>query len=246
MTSGDILIRAENLEYAYSSRIWGFRRLNYPVLKGLNVEIRRGETLGVMGRNGCGKSSLLRILNRVIAPTGGQLWYDQNVSSILLTLGLGFDNNLSGRDNAILSVMLQGGTRQEAREVIEDIKEFSELGDFFERPVKTYSSGMRSRLGFSTAMRTDVELLLIDETLAVGDRQFRRKAEKAMMDKINGEQTVVFVSHNAGQVSKVCSRALWLEDGVIQAEGETKEVGKKYKAFMDKISKSKGPSAWAS
>src|SRR5690625_7445988 len=103
--------------------------------------------------------------------------------------------------------MIQGGTRQEVREVIEDIKEFSELGDFFELPVKTYSSGMRSRLGFSTAMRTDVDLLLIDETLAVGDRQFRRKAEKAMMEKINSEQTVVAVSHSASQVSTGWSRA---------------------------------------
>lgn len=246
MTSGDMLLTADNLEYAYSSRIWGFKRLNYPVLKGLNFQIRRGETLGIMGRNGCGKSSLLRILNGVIAPTGGKLIYDKRISSILLTLGLGFDTNLSGRDNAILSVMLQGGTRKEAGALIEDIKEFSELGEFFERPVKTYSSGMRSRLGFSTAMKTEVDLLLIDETLAVGDRQFKKKAEKAMMEKINSEQTVVFVSHSGSQVSKVCSRALWLEEGVIQAEGDTREVAKQYKKFMDKISKSRGKSAWAS
>lgn len=246
MTSGDMLLTADNIEYAYSSRIWGFKRLNYPVLKGLNFQIRRGETLGIMGRNGCGKSSLLRILNGVIAPTGGQLIYDKRISSILLTLGLGFDTNLSGRDNAILSVMLQGGTRKEAGALIEDIKQFSELGEFFERPVKTYSSGMRSRLGFSTAMKTEVDLLLIDETLAVGDRQFKKKAEKAMMEKINSEQTVVFVSHSGSQVSKVCSRALWLEEGVIRAEGDTREVAKQYKKFMDKISKSRGASAWVS
>lgn len=246
MTAGDALIKANNVEYGYKSRVWGFRRMEYRVLKGLNFDIRRGETLGVMGRNGCGKSSLLRILNGVVSPTGGKLVHDPRISRLLLTLGLGFDNNLSGRDNAVLSVMLQGRSRKEAQDVLEEIKEFSELGDFFEHPVKTYSSGMRSRLGFSTAMKTEVDLLLIDETLAVGDRQFRKKAEKAMMEKINSDQTVVFVSHSGDQVNKVCSRALWLEDGVIQAEGDTREVAAEYKKFMDSVAKDGGKSAWAS
>lgn len=246
MTSGDILIKAEDLEYGYSSRLWGLKRLNYPVLKGLNFNVYRGETLGIMGRNGCGKSSLLRILNGVVAPTGGKLIHEKGITRILLTLGLGFDSSLSGRDNALLSVMLQGASRKKAESLLEDIKEFSELGDFFEHPVKTYSSGMKSRLGFSTAMKTEVDLLLIDETLAVGDRQFSKKAEKAMMEKINSDQTVVFVSHSGAQVNKVCSRGLWLEGGVIQAEGDTREVAKEYTKFMDSVRKSGGKSAWAS
>jgi len=246
MTTGDILLKAEDLRFSYYSRIWGFKRLDFPVLKGLDFEVRRGETLGILGRNGCGKSSLLRILNGVIAPTSGSLYQPEGISRILLTLGLGFDKDLSGRDNAMLSAMLQGYDRERARASLEDIKEFSELGEFFERPVKTYSSGMKSRLGFSTAMKTEVDLLLIDETLSVGDQHFSKKAEKAMMEKVNSEQTVIFVSHSGPQVNKVCSRALWLEDGVIRAEGETREVSRQYKQFMNAMDKHGGKLAWES
>ncbi|WP_111640781.1 ABC transporter ATP-binding protein [Marinimicrobium alkaliphilum] len=243
--NSEILLSARSMEFSYRSRIWGFRRFEYKVLKGLTFDIRRGETLGIMGRNGCGKSSLLRILNGVVAPTGGELVTSERISRILLTLGMGFDQSLSGRDNAMLSAMLQGYDRQAAREALESIKEFSELGDFFERPVKTYSSGMRSRLGFATAMKTDVDLLLIDETLSVGDQHFKRKAEKAMMEKVSSNQTVVFVSHSGKQVEKVCSRALWLEDGLIMAEGDTREVSREYRRFMDKLDESGGDVAWA-
>lgn len=244
MTQGDVLLSAKNLRFSYASRMWGFKRFEYPVLKGLNFEVRRGETLGIMGRNGCGKSTLLLILNGIVAPTSGTLAHNPRITRILLTLGLGFDKDLTGRDNSMLSAMLQGYSRKRARDCLEDIKEFSELGDFFERPVKTYSSGMRSRLGFSTAIKTEVDLLLIDETLSVGDQHFNHKAEKAMMDKINSEQTVIFVSHSGGQVNKVCSRALWLEDGVIEAEGDTKDVAHEYKKFMDRLDSEGGKLAW--
>lgn len=244
MTTGDILLSVEDVEYGYNSRVWGFKRVSIPVLKDVTFEVRRGETLGIMGRNGCGKSSLLRILNGVVAPTKGKVTHPKHISRILLTLGMGFDKELSGRDNALLAAMLQGYTKKQAQQSIEGIKEFSELGQFFERPVRTYSSGMRARLGFSTALLTEVDLLMIDETLSVGDQQFNKKAEKAMMEKINSEQTVVFVSHSGAQVNKVCSRALWLEDGVIKAEGDTHEVAKEYKHFMNTLSKKGGKSAW--
>lgn len=244
MSEGDTLLKAVDMEYAYYTRIKGFKRFAHKVLKGLNFDVYRGETLGIMGRNGCGKSSLLRILNGVVDPTAGSLEAEEGITRILLTLGLGFDNNLTGRDNAMLSAMLQGYDRARARESLEGIKEFSELGDFFERPVKTYSSGMRSRLGFSTAMKTEVDLLLIDETLSVGDQSFNKKAEKAMMEKIHSDQTVIYVSHSGGSVKKVCTRALWLEDGAIQAEGDTKSVAAEYKRFMDKLNKKGGKSAW--
>ena len=244
MTSGDVLIKAKDLQFAYTGRLWGFKTLYFPVLNGLNFNVYRGETLGIVGRNGCGKSTLLLILNGVVAPTGGDLEHDKRITRILLTLGLGFDKELTGRDNALLSAMLQGYSRKEAAAALEGIKEFSELGEFFERPVKTYSSGMRSRLGFSTAMKTEVDLLLIDETLSVGDQNFSQKAEKAMMEKINSDQTVIFVSHSGKQVNKVCSRAIWIEDGAIHAEGDTAEVAKKYKTFMDNLSMHGGKNAW--
>jgi len=246
MSHEEVLLSAKDLEFGYYSRVRGFKRFSYPVLKGMTFDVKRGETLGIVGRNGCGKSSLLRILNGVIAPTGGALIEQKGITRILLTLGLGFDVNLTGRDNAMLSAMLQGYSRARAKESLEEIKEFSELGEFFERPVKTYSSGMRSRLGFSTAMKTDVDLLLIDEILSVGDQNFSRKAEKAMMEKINSDNTVIFVSHSGKQVNKVCSRAIWLEEGQIKAEGATREVAQEYKKFMDSISRKGGKSAWAS
>jgi lipopolysaccharide transport system ATP-binding protein len=244
MTDTSVLLSVKDIEFGYRSRMWGFKRFEYPVLKGVSFDIQRGETLGVVGRNGCGKSSLLRILNGVIAPLRGSVQHPRDITRILLTLGLGFDNNLSGRDNAMLSAMLQGYSREEAKAALESIKEFSELGDFFERPVKTYSSGMRSRLGFSTAMKTRVDLLLIDETLSVGDQHFRNKAEKAMMEKIRSDQTVVFVSHSGEQIRKVCTRAIWLEQGVIQAEGDSHTVSNEYKKFMDKLDKQGGDVAW--
>ena len=146
----------------------------------------------------------------------------------LLTLGLGFKPDLSGRDNALLSAMLQGSSRQQATSFLNDIKEFSELGDSFTEPVKNYSAGMRSRLAFTTALMTHVDVLLIDEILSVGDAHFRGKALTAMQSRITGKQTVVFVSHMADQVEKMCDRVIWLENGHIAAEGDPGEVTSAY------------------
>ncbi len=228
----EFLLSLRDVGLTYRSRVWGFKRFEYQALKGLSFDIRHGETLGVLGRNGCGKSTLLRILGGIIDPTDGQVLCEPGASRMLLSLGLGFNPDLSGRDNAVLSSMLQGHSKKEALAALPAIHKFSELGAFFDRQVKTYSSGMKARLGFSTAINIDVDLLLIDETLSVGDSHFKHKAQKAMMDKINSEQTVVFVSHSADQIDKVCSRAVWIEEGVIKAEGDTKSVSQEYEAFM--------------
>jgi lipopolysaccharide transport system ATP-binding protein len=140
--------------------------------------------------------------------------------------------DLSGRDNALLSLMLQGTSKKEAQEMLTEIKEFSELDDYFDLPVRTYSAGMRSRLGFSAAITASTDLLLIDETLSVGDIGFRIKAESVMMEKLHGNQTIVFVSHDAQQVVNLCQNAIWLDHGSIQASGEPKEVANEYRAFM--------------
>ena len=165
----------------------------------------------------------------ILAPTSGSVRMQPGKTASLLTLGLGFKGNLSGRDNALLSAMLQGATRKQAAAYLEDIKSFSELGDSFEEPVQTYSAGMRARLGFTTAVLTHVDILLIDEVLSVGDAHFKQKALRAMRERITGEQTVVFVSHSEGQIKELCTRVIWLDDGKIKMEGETEQVMQSYR-----------------
>jgi lipopolysaccharide transport system ATP-binding protein len=158
--------------------------------------------------------------------------HQDKLTRALLTLGLGFKPQLSGRDNALLGCMLQGASRREARAMLHTIQEFSELEEFFDQPVKTYSSGMRARLGFATAMTIEVDLLLIDETLSVGDASFNEKAEKAMMQKIERDQTVIFVSHNSQQVQRLCKRAIWLEAGEVREHGLANDIAVAYQQFM--------------
>lgn len=228
-------IKAEDLSLSYQiGRPWSTKQSN-KVLNNLSFEIKRGETFGVMGKNGCGKSSLLRILSGVIGQDSGTLTFRNIQSKALLTIGLGFNMDLSGRDNALLSLMLQGTSKKRALEMLSKIKEFAELEEYFELPVRTYSAGMRARLGFSTAITANTDLLLIDETLSVGDAGFRKKAESVMKEKLHGNQTIVFVSHNAQQVVNLCQNAIWLDHGSIQASGDPKEVANEYKAFMTSL-----------
>lgn len=226
------VLKVEDLYVTYKTGFLGFRSFQHEVLKGISFEINKGETLGIMGRNGCGKSTLLKVLAGVIAPTSGKLYFNGIKDTALLTLGLGFNGELSGRDNAMLSLMLRGYGKKQAREMLPGIVEFSELGDFIERPVKTYSSGMKSRLGFSVGVQAKTDLLLIDETLSVGDAHFKEKAQNVLLNKVNGDQTVVFISHSAGQVRKICDRAIWLHEGHVEDEGETSSVVKSYTEFM--------------
>jgi len=226
------VLSVQDVRLCYRTRSGFLKWFEQTALAGVSFELKRGETLGILGRNGCGKSTLLRLLAGLVEPTSGKIVCDKRSRRALLALGLGFRPDLSGRDNALLSTMLQGASKQEALDALPGILDFSGLGVFFDRPVKTYSAGMRARLGFSTAIKTKVDVLLIDEVLSVGDAHFKQKAEKEMLERVNGRQTVVFVSHNVGQVNKVCDRALWLENGVIRCEGETQEVTAKYHEFM--------------
>ena len=206
-----ILISLRDISICYKRRGGLFRKsASFQALDGVSLDIRRGETLGIIGRNGAGKSTLLRVIAGIIKPDGGSV-VNHGASVSLLALQVGFDVNLSGRDNAIFSGMLLGYSKQQVEEHLEKITEFSELGAFMAEPVKTYSTGMRARLGFSVAMHMNPDVLLLDEVLSVGDAAFKKKAEKEMLKKIYSDQTVVLVSHSESQMNRLCDRVISLK-----------------------------------
>jgi lipopolysaccharide transport system ATP-binding protein len=226
------MLELRKVSLSFQSRKNAFDHGTHHVLRDVSFQLRENETLGIIGRNGVGKTTMLRIMADILAPTTGDIIMRPGITASLLTLGLGFIPDLSGRDNAILSAMLQGATRAEAMSYLEEIRAFSELGDSFGEPVKTYSAGMRSRLGFTTALFTHVDVLLIDEILSVGDAEFREKASAAMKERIAGEQTVVFVSHSLPQVRQLCDRVIWLDQGRVAAEGDPPDVIRRYRDSM--------------
>lgn len=207
---GDIIISLRDVGVCYKRRGGLFREPEYfQALEGISFDIYRGETLGVVGRNGAGKSTLLKVIAGIIQPDSGEL-INHGVTASLLTLQAGFDAELPGTDNAILSGMLMGYTRKQVETRMDEIAEFSELGSFMFEPVKTYSSGMKARLSFSVAMYMTPDVLLLDEVLSVGDKQFRKKAEQEMVKKIHSEQTVLLVSHSDEQIKRLCGRKLFI------------------------------------
>ncbi|MGY3568454.1 ABC transporter ATP-binding protein [Vibrio paucivorans] len=207
----DYLLKVRDVSLEYRTRTGLFSSFRHKALENVSFEVGYGEVVGVLGRNGAGKSTLLKILAGVIEPDSGSVWMPPETTRSLLTIGLGFISELSGRDNAILSCMFNGVSMEDAERIVDDIKEFSELGEFFEQPVKTYSSGMRSRLGFATGVISEVDLLMVDEALSVGDSYFKKKAENYILTKIEGEdKSVLFVSHSAKQIQRLCSRVIEL------------------------------------
>ncbi|NND66799.1 MAG: ABC transporter ATP-binding protein [Halioglobus sp.] len=222
------MLELDKVSLSYHVGRKNFDHGQHHVLDQVSLKVYEGETLGIMGRNGVGKTTMLRLMAQIFAPTAGVVRIHPGKTASLLSLGLGFKGDLSGRNNALLAAMLQGSSREEAQSYLEEIREFSELGDSFEEPVKAYSSGMKARLGFTTALMTHVDILLIDEILSVGDAHFRGKAQEAMKSRIASDQTVVFVSHMADQVKKMCDRVIWLDGGKIAAEGDAVEVTDAY------------------
>ena len=221
------LISLVDVGFTYKTLTGMFRVDKYQAMKSINIEVRPGETLGIIGSNGSGKSTLLKIQARIYRPDSGSIEFNAKKIS-LLSLALGFDARLSGIDNAILSSMLLGASHRDAKEKVEEIIEFSELKEFASHPVRTYSSGMRARLGFSVALNMKTDVLLIDEALAVGDAKFRAKSEKAIVKRLSSSQTVVLVSHFGEQINRLCDRAVWIEKGEIVMSGETDLVTRKY------------------
>ena len=233
-----LMLELDEVSLSYHSKKTSFEQGTHHVLNNVSLKLYEGETLGVIGKNGCGKTTILRLMAGILAPTRGTVRTRPGKTASLLTLGLGFKADLSGRDNALLSAMLQGSSKKQAESFLEEIKAFSELGDSFEEPVKTYSSGMRSRLGFTTALITHVDILLIDEVLSVGDAHFRQKAQKAMKERIGSDQTVVFVSHTDSQVKDLCDRAIWLHEAEIGSQGPVADVLEDYRTHIKSMNKS--------
>ena len=223
------LIELREVGVWYKKKVSLFRTEKSWGLRNVSLQVKRGETLGVIGGNGAGKSTLLKLLSGILDPDEGKVLRKvRNIS--LLTLGLGFLPNLSGRDNAVLSGILLGKTKDEMRNLLDDIIDFSEIGDAINDPVRTYSSGMRARLSFATALKADSDMILVDELLGVGDRQFRKKSTQAMKEQISSEKTVVIVSHNEELIKEVCDRLIWIDAGTIKAQGSVEEVRKQYHA----------------
>ena len=185
----------------------------HTVFEGINLTLNEGDRLGIVGRNGAGKSTLLRIMAKIYAPAKGTVTWAPGVTVSLLSLGLGFKNELTGRDNAYLAGLLQGLTKNDARQSLSSIEKFCELGDYFDEPVKTYSSGMRARLGFATALLGQADVLLLDEVLSVGDESFRVKAGQELQTELAEKRAVVVVSHSREQVESLCSRKFNIESG---------------------------------
>lgn len=220
-----VVFKGVSLSYAKGHRLWRGER--FEALTEIDLRIDHGDRLGVIGRNGAGKSSLLKLIADVIAPDRGVIQRNHGFCQ-LLSINLGFVPHLSGRENAILGGLLQGLSRSTIESRLPHVKEFSELGDFFDEPFKTYSSGMQARLGFALAMQFTPDILLVDEVLGVGDAAFQAKSRKALHDRMHSGITVVLVSHSDELVRGICNRLVWIEHGSVIMHGGTEEVLEAY------------------
>ena len=204
----------------------------FEALHGVSFNVEPGEIVGIIGKNGSGKSTMLRAIGGIFSADEGTI--DLHGHSIsLLSIGVGFQKKLTGRENILLSGMVLGFEEDYIRERMNDIIEFSELGEFIDRPVKTYSSGMYSKLAFAITAILETEIILIDEVLSVGDAKFKKKSFKKMKSLISGEnRTVLIVSHSIDTLQKLCTRVIWLHDGKLKMDGDPKEVLTAYDEFM--------------
>lgn len=227
MRQNEAVIRVDRVGFSYPVRSGLLKWSRYWPLLDISFEVFRGETLGLIGKNGVGKSSLLRMIAGIVEPDLGQI-INRGVSVSLQALGVGFLPHLSGRENAILNGMLMGLSKKEIESRMELIISFSGLRDFIDRPLRTYSSGMKSRLGFAAAIQADPDVLLIDEVLGVGDDEFRVKSLAEMKKIIRSNKTVVLVSHQENIIKELCDRVIWIEDGSIQFIGSTQEALAQY------------------
>lgn len=233
----DLTIRYKNLvSYSLRSSLLKFNKTkkdDFVAVNGISFEVPKGQILGIIGKNGSGKSTILKALAGIFSPDEGSIETFGNSVS-LLAIGVGFQSELSGRENIVLSGLLLGFSEKEIHQKIDDIIEFSGLGKFIDMPVRTYSSGMHSKLAFSITAMLETDIMLIDEVLSVGDQNFKKKSYEKMKSLIEDKtRTVVIVSHNIETLRSLCENVMWMHDGKIMGIGEANEILDKYQAFME-------------
>ena len=207
---------------------WNSTKTEYhDVLKNINLNIKKGETVALIGVNGSGKSTLLKLMTKIIYPNKGKVITHGKLTS-LLELGAGFHQDFTGRENIYFNAAIFGLTEKEIDSRVNDIIEFSELGEAIDTPVRTYSSGMYMRLAFAVAINVDAEILLIDEILAVGDQHFQDKCFNKLKELKNSDKTIVIVSHSLESVRQLCDRAIWINNGEVQMDGNVNDVINEY------------------
>jgi lipopolysaccharide transport system ATP-binding protein len=228
----DELIRLEGVSVCYRARNLHRQARENWALRDVDLCVVRGDTLGVIGRNGVGKTTLLKLLADIIEPDEGKVTR-RDCRSTLLSLRLGFLNHLNARENAIMAGMLLGLSRRQVEVRLPAILEFAELEAHAGVPIGTFSTGMVARLGFSIAMQIDPDILLIDEMLAVGDASFRKKSAQALRARMQSDKTVVLVAHNEKIIEELCNRVVWIENGRVIETGEPGAVLEHYRRFLD-------------
>ncbi len=220
----DGIIALDHVRCTYRIKQGFFRFKPYHALQDVSFTVVEGETLGIIGRNGAGKSTILKLIAGILHPDAGRVIKRPEINVSLLSLQVGFDPELSGRENILLGGLCLGISKKRILECMDDIIAFSDLGVFVENPIKTYSSGMRARLGFSIGMELSPDVLLIDEVLGVGDYSFQKKATEALHVKIGSSNTVILVSHDLIQMKRICDRVVWIENGITQCIGDPAEI----------------------
>lgn len=228
--TGNELLSLERIGVSYQQRSGFLKRSSYWALQDISFSINKGETIGVIGRNGVGKTTLLRLLSNIISPDRGTVSRVEGLRTVLLSIQAGFIASLTGRQNAVISGITLGLSRRKMESCIEQVIEFAELHDFIDQPVAAYSAGMRARLGFAVAMNVDPDILLIDEAISVGDEAFRKKSAAVIRDRVEANETTVLVTHNAQMAKSLCTRLVWIEAGLIRMMGEPGEVLEHYLA----------------
>lgn len=203
----------------------------FMALKDVSLTIGQGESWGFVGKNGSGKSTLLKLITGIIRPCRGSVMVDGTIAP-LLELGAGFDPELTGRENIMMNGLILGMSEKDIRARFDEIVDFAEVEEFLDVPIKNYSSGMKSRLGFAVATSARADVLIADEVLATGDKAFQAKCEKRMQALLEGGTTLLFVSHSNAAVKRLCNKALWLNQGTVQMTGDTPEVLQAYDRFL--------------